>query len=151
MNAANVSLLPGGGVCGAIHHAAGPELAQECRVLAGCTAGDAKLTRSYRLPARYVIHAVGPIWKGGNNGEPAQLASCYRRCLEIAAANGIATIAFPSISTGIYGYPIELAANVAIDSVRAAMAELPTIREVIFCCYSTGDLTVYQQLLVNAC
>ena len=141
----------GGGVCGAIHRAAEPELAQECCLLGGCQTGDAKLTKGYRLPARYVIHAVGPVWKGGNGGEPTELASCYRRCLEIADTNGIATIAFPSISTGIYGYPIELAANVAIDSVRAAIAELPTIREVIFCCYSTGDLTVYQQLLVNAC
>jgi O-acetyl-ADP-ribose deacetylase (regulator of RNase III) len=137
-------------VCGVIHRAAGPELAQECRVLAGCPTGDAKLTRGYRLPARYVIHAVGPIWKGGNNGEPALLASCYRRCLEIADTNGIATIAFPSISTGIYGYPIELAANVAIDSVRTTMASLPSVREVTFCCFAPNDLVVYQRYLSRA-
>jgi O-acetyl-ADP-ribose deacetylase (regulator of RNase III) len=147
VNAANTSLLPGGGVCGAIHRVAGPELVQECRLLGGCQTGDATLTKGYRLPARYVIHAVGPMWKGGNEGEPALLVSCYRRCLEIAAENGIQTIAFPSISTGIYGYPIELAAKVAIDSVRAAMAELSTVREVTFCCFSSSDLAVYQQYL----
>jgi len=149
VNAANTSLLPGGGVCGAIHRVAGPELAQECRLLGGCQTGDATLTKGYRLPARYVIHAVGPIWKGGNEGEPALLASCYRRCLEIAAENGIQTIAFPCISTGIYGYPFELAAKVAIDSVHAAMAECPTVREVTFCCFSSSDLAVYLQQLAK--
>jgi O-acetyl-ADP-ribose deacetylase (regulator of RNase III) len=147
VNAANTSLLPGGGVCGAIHRVAGPELVQECRQFGGCQTGDAMMTKGYRLPARYVIHAVGPIWKGGNEGEPVLLASCYRRCLEIAAENGIQTIAFPSISTGIYGYPIELAAKVAIDSVRAAMAEFPTVREVTFCCFSSSDWAVYQKYL----
>jgi len=150
VNAANASLLPGGGVCGAIHRIAGTELAQECRSLSACRTGDAKLTKGYRLPARYVIHAVGPVWKGGNDGEPSQLASCYRRCLEIAAVNGIVTIAFPSISTGIYGYPIELAANLAVTTVRDSMAAFPTIKEVIFCCYSPSDLAVYQRLLVEA-
>jgi O-acetyl-ADP-ribose deacetylase (regulator of RNase III) len=145
VNAANESLLPGGGVNGAIHRAAGPELAGECRLLGECQAGDAKLAKGYHLPARYVIHAIGPVWRGGTDGEPVQLASCYRRCLEIADANRIATIAFPSISTGIYGYPIELAANVAIDSVHTTMANLSSVREVTVCCFSPNDLVVYQQ------
>ena len=147
VNAANASLLPGGGVCGAIHRAAGPELAQECRVLGGCQTGDAKLTKGYRLPARYVIHTVGPVWHGGQQGEAELLASCYRRSLEVAAANGIATLAFPSISTGIYGYPIEEAAKVAIATVHKSLSESTAIREVIFCCFSPGDLVIYERQL----
>ncbi|WP_455378923.1 O-acetyl-ADP-ribose deacetylase [Petrachloros mirabilis] len=149
VNAANESLSPGGGVCGAIHRAAGPELAEECRLLGGCATGDAKLTKGYRLPARYVIHTVGPVWHGGQRGEPELLASCYRRCLKLASENGIASVAFPSISTGIYGYPFEEAARIAVSTVRQSLAEFPTIREVIFCCFSPGDLGVYEQRLAR--
>jgi len=121
--------------------------AGECRLLGECQTGDAKLTKGYHLPARYVIHSVGEVWRGGTNGELVQLASCYPCCLEIADANGIATIAFPSISTGIYGYPINLAAEVAVESVRVALEEFGSIHEVIFCCFSATDLSVYDCLL----
>lgn len=148
VNEANKSLPPGGGMCGAIHRAVRTELAEECRRLGSCRTGDATLTKGYRLPARYVIHTVGPVWNGGQRGEAELLASCYRRCIELAAANGIASIAFPSISTGIYGYPVEEAARVAVSTVRKALPQFPTVCEVIFCCFSPSDLAVYERFLV---
>jgi O-acetyl-ADP-ribose deacetylase (regulator of RNase III) len=143
VNAANSSLQGGGGVDGAIHRAAGPDLLEECRRLGGCQPGDAKLTRGHALPARYVIHTVGPVWYGGGQREAEVLASCYRRSIELAAGQGLATLALPGISTGIYGYPPALACAVALTSVRSALREYVDIQQVQFCCFSAADLKLY--------
>ncbi|HWL31497.1 MAG TPA: O-acetyl-ADP-ribose deacetylase [Xanthobacteraceae bacterium] len=140
VNAANTSLLGGGGVDGAIHRAAGPGLLGECRTLGGCATGSAKITRGYDLPARHVIHAVGPVWGGGSRGEPDLLASCYRTALALAADNGLRSIAFPAISTGVYRFPAEQAARIAVGAVVSSLSEKPRgVTRVVFCCFSEGS------------
>lgn len=147
VNAANTSLLGGGGVDGAIHRAAGPELLAECRMLNGCKTGQAKITRGYHLPARHVIHTVGPVWQDGQHGEPDLLAACYRNSMLLAQQQGLARIAFPAISTGVYRYPAQDATRIAVATVKACAAECPAVEEVIFCCFTDRDLAFYQELL----
>lgn len=146
VNAANSSLLGGGGVDGAIHRAAGPELLAACRTLNGCATGDAKATLGFRLPAKWVFHAVGPVWQGGNRGEDTLLSSCYRRCLELAREHAVQSIAFPAISTGVYGFPSERAARIALATVRAHV-ENSGVAQVQFVCFGAETFAIYQQLL----
>lgn len=144
VNAANSSLLGGGGVDGAIHCAAGPELLVECRTLGGCPTGQARITGGYRLPARYVIHTVGPVWHGGGQGEDDLLASCYRASLRLAAEKGLRSIAFPAISTGVYGFPIERACRIALREIRDFLVAGGSLRRVLLVCFSEKDLTIYR-------
>lgn len=149
VNAANEALAPGGGVCGSIHRAAGPELARACAALAGCPTGEARITPGFRLPARHVIHAVGPVWRGGRSGEPELLASAYRAALRLADEHRLRSIAFPAISTGIYGYPLREATEVAVRTVRAALEGCSSVAEVTFACFSPGALEAYGEAGVN--
>ncbi len=147
VNAANCSLLGGGGVDGAIHRAAGPELLAECRTLHGCETGKAKITKGYRLKARYVIHTPGPVWHGGGHGEEALLASCYRSCMALAAENGCKTVDFPSISTGVYHFPLEKASRIAVDTITACLEEYPAIERVRMVCFNQHTQRFYQAAL----
>ena len=149
VNAANTTLLGGGGVDGAIHRAAGPDLLKECRTLNGCATGEAKITRGYRLPAKWVIHTVGPVWHGGQSGEDELLEGCYRNSLKLAAEKGIGTVAFPCISTGVYRFPFERAARIAISEARKFVQSNPSIREVVFVCFGPEAREVYSRLLAE--
>lgn len=149
VNAANNSLLGGGGVDGAIHAAAGPELLDECRILGGCPTGEARITRGYRLSAQYVIHTVGPVWHGGGQDEPEQLASCYRQCFALVKAKGLKSIAFSAISTGVYGYPKEEAAAIAARQTRRALRENMGLEKVIFCCFNSATRKAYEKALLG--
>ena len=147
VNAANEALMPGGGVCGAIHRAAGPELARACAEMDGCPTGEARITPGFRLKARYVIHAVGPVWQGGSENEADLLASAYRSAIRLAEEHELASIAFPAISTGIFGYPLQAATGVAVDAVRDATSEYSTLRRVIFACFSQDALDAYRRAI----
>jgi len=150
VNAANASLLGGGGVDGAIHRAAGPGLLAECRTLGGCATGDAKITKGYNLPAAHVIHAVGPVWHGGKAGEDEALASCYQRALMLCQAHGLVSIAFPAISTGVYGFPAARATPIAIDSVIEGLKDAPVVTAVTFCCFSEPSADLHRRALARA-
>jgi O-acetyl-ADP-ribose deacetylase (regulator of RNase III) len=150
VNAANEQLAPGGGVCGAIHRAAGPELARACAAVAPCPTGQARITPGFRLPARFVVHAVGPVWRGGRSGEPELLAGAYRVSLLLAHAHDLKSIAFPAISTGIFGYPLDPATDLAVETVQAFAASESTVQEVVFACFSPEVLAAYRQAGVTA-
>jgi O-acetyl-ADP-ribose deacetylase (regulator of RNase III) len=149
VNAANTSLLGGGGVDGAIHRAAGPELLTECRALGGCETGDAKITRGYRLPARHVIHAVGPVWRGGSLGEDDALAACYARAIELCHVHHLSSVAFPAISTGVYRFPADRAARIAVSTTARALAAAAMVTEVIFCCFSPESARLHSDAMVE--
>jgi len=150
VNAANEQLAPGGGVCGAIHRAAGPELARACAAVAPCPTGDARLTPGFRLPAKFVLHAVGPVWRGGTAGEPELLANAYRAALRLASERGLRSVAFPAISAGIYGYPLAAATDIAVQAVRGELTRGSTVQEVVFACFSPQVLAAYRHAGVAA-
>jgi O-acetyl-ADP-ribose deacetylase (regulator of RNase III) len=151
VNAANTTLLGGGGVDGAIHRAAGPDLLAECRALGGCATGQAKITHAYKLPARWVIHTVGPVWRGGNHGEDELLASCYRSCFEIVLQHGIKTVAFPSVSAGAYSFPMDRAARIAVCETKDFLEQDRSVEKVVLVCFSAGALEIYRGAVTKIC